>query len=122
MPFAASTPISARNADSFRLDLHPDLKADFILANPPFNMSDWGAENLRRRALQVRHARMYTSNSNLIMEREKLVAEVSESVIKGFFADKLYETLGLTRHSNTSRTARPFGREQDSSLNTSATS
>ena len=28
-------------------DLHPDLKADFILANPPFNMSDWGGETLR---------------------------------------------------------------------------
>jgi type I restriction enzyme M protein len=35
-------------ADSFRADLHPDLKADFILANPPFNMSDWGGENLRQ--------------------------------------------------------------------------
>lgn len=34
-------------ADSFTRDLHPDLKADFILANPPFNMSDWGGENLR---------------------------------------------------------------------------
>jgi type I restriction enzyme M protein len=34
-------------ADSFLRDLHPDLKADFILANPPFNMSDWGGENLR---------------------------------------------------------------------------
>lgn len=34
-------------ADSFLRDMHPDLKADFILANPPFNMSDWGGENLR---------------------------------------------------------------------------
>jgi len=33
--------------DSFHRDLHPDLKADFILANPPFNMSDWGGERLR---------------------------------------------------------------------------
>ncbi len=33
-------------ADSFHNDLHPDLKADFILANPPFNMSDWGAQLL----------------------------------------------------------------------------
>ncbi len=33
-------------ADSFHQDLHPDLKADFILANPPFNMSDWGGELL----------------------------------------------------------------------------
>jgi type I restriction enzyme M protein len=39
--------LGPRNADSFRQDLHPDLKADFILANPPFNMSDWGGENLR---------------------------------------------------------------------------
>ena len=34
-------------ADSFHQDLHPDLRADFILANPPFNMSDWGQESLR---------------------------------------------------------------------------
>ena len=34
-------------ADSFHRDLHPDLKADFILANPPFNMSDWGQPQLR---------------------------------------------------------------------------
>ena len=34
-------------ADSFHRDLHPDLKADFVLANPPFNMSDWGGERLR---------------------------------------------------------------------------
>ncbi|HVA67146.1 MAG TPA: class I SAM-dependent DNA methyltransferase [Elusimicrobiota bacterium] len=34
------------NADTFHNDLHKDLKADFILANPPFNMSDWGGERL----------------------------------------------------------------------------
>jgi type I restriction enzyme M protein len=34
-------------ADSFHRDLHADLKADFVLANPPFNMSDWGGERLR---------------------------------------------------------------------------
>jgi type I restriction enzyme M protein len=33
-------------ADTFHSDLHPDLKADFILANPPFNMSDWGGDLL----------------------------------------------------------------------------
>ncbi len=33
--------------DSFRNDLHPDLRADFILANPPFNISRWGGETLR---------------------------------------------------------------------------
>lgn len=35
------------HADSFHDDLHKDLKANFILANPPFNMSYWGGERLR---------------------------------------------------------------------------
>ena len=34
------------HGDSFHNDGHPDLKADFILANPPFNVSDWGGERL----------------------------------------------------------------------------
>ena len=33
--------------DTFLDDKHPDLKADFILANPPFNISDWSGEQLR---------------------------------------------------------------------------
>ncbi|MBI2550849.1 N-6 DNA methylase [Candidatus Uhrbacteria bacterium] len=32
---------------SFLKDAHPDLKADYIIANPPFNQSDWGQEILR---------------------------------------------------------------------------
>jgi type I restriction enzyme M protein len=32
---------------SFIKDAHPDLKADYILANPPFNQSDWGQEFLQ---------------------------------------------------------------------------
>ncbi len=32
-------------ADTFAKDQHPDLKADFIMANPPFNQKDWRAEN-----------------------------------------------------------------------------
>ena len=35
------------HGDSFHDDRHPDLKADFILANPPFNVKDWGGERLR---------------------------------------------------------------------------
>jgi len=35
------------HGDSFHNDRFPDLKADFILANPPFNVSDWGGERLR---------------------------------------------------------------------------
>ena len=32
--------------DTFDKDLHPNLKADFIMANPPFNYHPWGQENL----------------------------------------------------------------------------
>ena len=35
------------HGDSFHNDRHPDLRADYILANPPFNVSDWGGERLR---------------------------------------------------------------------------
>lgn len=34
------------NADTFFNDCHPRLKADFIMANPPFNDSGWGADKL----------------------------------------------------------------------------
>ncbi len=30
--------------DTFHADKHPDLKSDIVLANPPFNISDWGGE------------------------------------------------------------------------------
>lgn len=34
------------NADTFFNDLHKDKRFDFVLANPPFNMSDWGGDQL----------------------------------------------------------------------------
>tara|TARA_B100000965_G_scaffold401193_1_gene424524 strand:+ start:739 stop:2691 length:1953 start_codon:yes stop_codon:yes gene_type:complete len=39
--------LGGRHAGSFHQDLHPDLRADFVMANPPFNDSDWGGERLR---------------------------------------------------------------------------
>jgi type I restriction enzyme M protein len=36
--------IGPEAADTFRNDLHKDLKADFIIANPPFNISDWSRD------------------------------------------------------------------------------
>lgn len=42
--------LGGQHADSFHNDLHKDLRADYILANPPFNMSDWGGERLREDA------------------------------------------------------------------------
>ncbi len=35
------------HADTFFNDLHSNLKADFIMANPPFNLSNWGQDKLR---------------------------------------------------------------------------
>ena len=35
------------HGDTFHKDRHPDLKADYVLANPPFNDSDWRGELLR---------------------------------------------------------------------------
>lgn len=31
-----------RHGDTFHHDLHPDLRADYVIANPPFNVSNWG--------------------------------------------------------------------------------
>ena len=39
--------LGKHNADSFHDDQHKTLKANFILANPPFNVSDWGGDRLQ---------------------------------------------------------------------------
>jgi len=38
--------LGEHHADTFHNDLHKRLKADYIIANPPFNISDWGGERL----------------------------------------------------------------------------
>jgi type I restriction enzyme M protein len=42
-----SSNVKWNNEGSFLNDAHPDLKADFVIANPPFNDSDWSGEMLR---------------------------------------------------------------------------
>lgn len=42
--------IGPHQDDSFHNDLHKNLRADFILANPPFNISDWGGNQLKEDA------------------------------------------------------------------------
>lgn len=37
--------LGEKAADTFADDQHKDLKADYIMANPPFNQKDWRAEN-----------------------------------------------------------------------------
>jgi type I restriction enzyme M protein len=38
--------LGTQHADTFHEDLHPDVRADFVLANPPFNISNWGGDRL----------------------------------------------------------------------------
>ncbi|RFC34560.1 MAG: HsdM N-terminal domain-containing protein [Candidatus Nitrotoga sp. MKT] len=45
-----SSQVKWNNEGSFLNDAHKDLKADFIIANPPFNVSDWSGELLRAMA------------------------------------------------------------------------
>lgn len=42
-----SSQVKWNNEGSFLNDAHKDLKADFIIANPPFNVSDWSGDLLR---------------------------------------------------------------------------
>ena len=39
--------LGSHNADTFHDDLHKTLKANYILANPPFNVSDWGGDRIQ---------------------------------------------------------------------------
>lgn len=71
-------------ADTFAKDQHPDLKADFIMANPPFNQKDWRAsdelvDDPRWRGYEVPP----TSNANYgwILN---MVSKLSENGVAGF--------------------------------------
>ena len=48
--------IAWNNEGSFHRDAFPDLRADYILANPPFNISDWGGERITEDARWVHGA------------------------------------------------------------------
>ncbi|MGP1346154.1 MAG: type I restriction-modification system subunit M [Phycisphaerales bacterium] len=55
--------LGEKHADTFHDNLHKDLKADFILANPPFNISDWGGER-RREDVRWKYGTPPTGNAN----------------------------------------------------------
>lgn len=55
--------LGEKHGDSFHHDLHKDLKADFILANPPFNISDWGGDRLKE-DVRWKLGRPPTGNAN----------------------------------------------------------
>ena len=74
--------LGPHNADTFRNDLHKDLKADFILANPPFNMSDWGGENLKE-DVRWKYGAPPSGNANFGWV-EHMIHHLAPSGIAGF--------------------------------------
>ena len=76
--------LGAVPADTFGKDQHPDLKADFIMANPPFNQKDWRAENeLTKDARWRGYEVPPKSNANYgwILN---MVSKLSENGVAGF--------------------------------------
>ncbi|MDD3307919.1 MAG: class I SAM-dependent DNA methyltransferase [Acetobacterium sp.] len=71
------------NADSFHNDLHKDLKADYILANPPFNVSDWGGEKLRDDIRWKKYGIPPTGNANFAWI-EHMIYHLAPTGIAGF--------------------------------------
>jgi type I restriction enzyme M protein len=74
--------LGPHHADTFRNDLHKDLRADFILANPPFNMSDWGGENLKE-DVRWKYGVPPTGNANFAWV-EHIVHHLAPNGIAGF--------------------------------------
>jgi type I restriction enzyme M protein len=74
--------IGPQNADTFHHDLHKDLKADFILANPPFNVSDWGGERARE-DVRWRYGVPPASNANFAWVQH-MIHHLSPTGIAGF--------------------------------------
>jgi type I restriction enzyme M protein len=74
--------LGPHHADTFRNDLHKDLRADFILANPPFNMSDWGGENLKE-DVRWKYGVPPASNANFAWV-EHIVHHLAPNGIAGF--------------------------------------
>jgi len=74
--------LGAHNADSFHNDQHKDLKADFILANPPFNISDWGGERIKN-DIRWKYGVPPTRNANYAWIQH-MIHHLSPAGIAGF--------------------------------------
>lgn len=76
--------LGAVPADTFGKDQHPDLKADFIMANPPFNQKDWRAANeLTNDPRWQGYEVPPTSNANYAWILN-MVSKLSENGVAGF--------------------------------------
>ncbi|VUZ85423.1 XRE family transcriptional regulator [Candidatus Methylomirabilis lanthanidiphila] len=70
------------HGDTFHNDRHADLRADFILANPPFNVSDWGGERLREDK-RWKHGVPPTGNANFAWVQH-IVHHLAPAGVAGF--------------------------------------
>ncbi len=71
-------------ADTFFRDQHPDLKADYIMANPPFNLKEWrGADELKTDSRWAGYEVPPTGNANYAWILH-MVAKLSENGVAGF--------------------------------------
>ena len=70
--------------DTFKKDQHKDLKADYIMANPPFNQKDWRADNeLTDDPRWMGYDVPPTSNANYAWILN-MVSKLSENGVAGF--------------------------------------
>jgi len=79
-----SANLGAVPADTFARDQHPDLKADFIMANPPFNQKDWrAADELTDDPRWNGYSVPPTGNANYAWILN-MVSKLSENGVAGF--------------------------------------
>ncbi len=74
------------SSGSFLHDEHPDLRADFILANPPFNDSDWSGERLQNDS-RWKYGAPPTGNANFAWVQH-FIHHLSPTGIAGFVLSK----------------------------------
>ncbi len=76
--------LGERPADTFFNDQHPDLKADYIIANPPFNLKDWRSDNeLTHDARFAGYRTPPTGNANYAWILH-MISKLSETGVAGF--------------------------------------
>ncbi len=105
--------IGERNADTFHADLHKDLKADFILANPPFNVSDWGGDRLRE-DVRWRYGTPPAGNANFAWVQHIVhhLAPRGRRRLRASQRQHVEQPVGRRRHPPADRRGRP-GRLHD---------
>lgn len=74
--------LGERDADTFMNDQHKNLRADYILANPPFNIKDWGGDKLKDDA-RWKYGTPPTGNANYAWI-EHIISKLSPNGIAGF--------------------------------------